>query len=278
MSYKIICDSCTDLPKNLREDSHFHLIPLSIHIDNYTVVDDETFDQKDFLARVAACPNCPKTSCPSPESYKEFYSGDEDIYVVTLSSKLSGSYNSAELARKLYLEEHPNKNIAIFDSCSASAGQAVLAMKIQELAENGLSFENIVNEVKKHRGEMQTKFVLESLETLRKNGRLSNLKAIICNALNIKPIMRGTKEGSIEKLDQARGMQRALQKMVASMGVDAILAEEKICVVAHCNNKQRALYVKGEIEKMLRFKKVIIVDTAGISSFYAGDGGIVVSY
>lgn len=278
MSYKIICDSCTDLPKNLREDSHFHLIPLSIHIDNYTVVDDETFDQKDFLARVAACPNCPKTSCPSPESYKEFYSGDEDIYVVTLSSKLSGSYNSAELARKLYLEEHPNKNIAIFDSCSASAGQTVLAMKIQELAENGLSFENIVNEVKKHRGEMQTKFVLESLETLRKNGRLSNLKAIICNALNIKPIMRGTKEGSIEKLDQARGMQRALQKMVASMGVDAILAEEKICVVAHCNNKQRALYVKGEIEKMLRFKKVIIVDTAGISSFYAGDGGIVVSY
>lgn len=278
MSYKIICDSCTDLPKNLREDSHFHLIPLSIHIDNYTVVDDETFDQKDFLARVAACPNCPKTSCPSPESYKEFYSGDEDIYVVTLSSKLSGSYNSAELARKLYLEEHPNKNIAIFDSCSASAGQTVLAMKIQELAENGLSFENIVNEVKKHQGEMQTKFVLESLETLRKNGRLSNLKAIICNALNIKPIMRGTKEGSIEKLDQARGMQRALQKMVASMGVDAILAEEKICVVAHCNNKQRALYVKGEIEKMLRFKKVIIVDTAGISSFYAGDGGIVVSY
>lgn len=278
MSYKIICDSCTDLPKNLREDSHFHLIPLSIHIDNYTVADDETFDQKDFLARVAACPNCPKTSCPSPESYKEFYSGDEDIYVVTLSSKLSGSYNSAELARKLYLEEHPNKNIAIFDSCSASAGQTVLAMKIQELAENGLSFENIVNEVKKHRGEMQTKFVLESLETLRKNGRLSNLKAIICNALNIKPIMRGTKEGSIEKLDQARGMQRALQKMVASMGVDAILAEEKICVVAHCNNKQRALYVKGEIEKMLRFKKVIIVDTAGISSFYAGDGGIVVSY
>lgn len=278
MRYKIICDSCTDLPKDLREDAHFHLVPLSIHIDNYTVVDDESFDQKDFLARVAACPNCPKTSCPSPESYKELYEGDQDVYVVTLSSKLSGSYNSAELAKKLYLDEHSNKNIAVFDSCSASSGQALIAMKIQELAEEGLPFEQVVAQVKKYRGEMQTKFVLESLETLRKNGRLSNIKAIICSALNIKPIMRGTREGSIEKLDQARGMQRALQKMVAGMGVDAIHAEEKICVVAHCNNKQRALYVKGEIEKMLRFQKVIVVDTAGISSFYAGDGGIVVSY
>lgn len=278
MSYKIIGDSCTDLPEVLKKDSHFYLVPLSIHIDDYTVVDDETFNQKDFLKRVAACPNCPKTSCPSPEAFQQYFDGEEDIYIITLSGNLSGSYNSAELAKKIYLEENPKKNIAVFDSRSASVGQALIAMKIKELVENGLSFSQVVKQVNTFRDEMQTKFVLETLETLRKNGRLSNLKAIICSALNIKPIMGATPEGKIDKLEQARGMNKALQKMVACMAIDATKAEEKICAVAHCNNYKRAVFVKGEIEKMLRFKEIIIVDTAGISSFYASDGGIIVAY
>lgn len=278
MSYTIIGDSCTDLPEKLKNDGHFYLVPLSIHIDDYTVIDDASFDQKDFLNRVEACPNCPKTSCPSPEAYMEHYGREGDIYVVTLSANLSGSYNSAELAKKLYLEEHPDKNIAVVNSCSASVGQTLIAMKIQEAAEQGKPFKEIVKEAEAFRDGLHTKFVLESLETLRKNGRLSNLKAIICSALNIKPVMRGTSDGQIEKMDQARGIEKALQKMADHIGEDVKDPNKRICAIAHCNNYERAVYVQKEISKRTSFRDYLIVDTAGISSFYASDGGIIVCY
>lgn len=278
MSYKMIGDSCTDLPDELKRDSHFYLVPLSIHIDDYTVVDDATFNQRDFLDRVERCPNCPKTSCPSPEDYKALYEGEEDVYVVTLSANLSGSYNSAELAKKLYLEEEPGKNIAVFNSCSASVGQTLIALKVKELVEEGLPFTDVVSKTEKFRDGMETKFVLESLETLRKNGRLSNLKAIICSALNIKPVMCATPEGTIEKVDQARGIDKALMKMADKIKADAGNAKEKVCAIAHCNNYDRAVFVRQEIQKRVPFKEFLIVNTAGISSFYANEGGIIVSY
>ena len=106
MDYKIIIDSCGDLPEGMKEDGHFESVPLEIFVDDYHIVDDTSFDQAEFLRRVKESPNCPKSACPSPERYMEtFRCRAEHIYVVTLSSQLSGSYNSAELGRKLYLEE-----------------------------------------------------------------------------------------------------------------------------------------------------------------------------
>jgi DegV family protein with EDD domain len=278
MNYKMIGDSCTDLPLELKEDSHFHLVPLSIHIDEYIIVDDESFDQKDMIKRMAASPNCPKSSCPTPEAYMDLFKGEEDIYVVTLSSNLSGSYNSAMLAKKLFFEENPEKNIEVFDSKSASVGQTLIGMKVKELVEAGTEFSEVVRLTNQFRDEMNTKFVLESLETLRKNGRLSNLKAIIASALNIKPVMCATPEGSIDKIDQARGMNKALIKMAESIVKDAVDSTNRTLAISHCNNYERALYVKEEILKRITFKDVFIVDTAGISSLYANDGGIIVCY
>lgn len=100
MSYLILCDSCTDFTKEMMEDSHFIRIPLTLHIGEEDIIDDETFDQKSFLQKVAAYPDCPKSSCPSPEKYMEYFEQADDIYIITLSSHLSGSYNSAELAKK----------------------------------------------------------------------------------------------------------------------------------------------------------------------------------
>ena len=213
MSYKIIGDSCTDLPKELKEDIHISLIPLSIQIEEENIIDDETFDQKSFLKKMKDSKECPKSSCPSPQAYIKEFDGAEDIYVVTLSAKLSGSYNSAELAKKLYLEEHPNRNIEVIDSKSASIGQTLIVMKIKELSEKGKNFSEISEAIRTFRDNLHTKFVLETLETLRKNGRLNNITAVLCSALNIKPIM-GSDDGMIIKLDQARGVERALIKMV----------------------------------------------------------------
>lgn len=277
MSYRIIGDSCTDLPEELQGNEHIRLVPLTIQIENETIVDDSTFNQLEFLRKMAASKECPKSSCPSPESYMNEFDGAENIFVITLSSKLSGSYNSAELAKKLYLEEHPNKNIEIIDSKSASVGQTLILLKIKELMEKGLSFSSVVEKVNTFRDGLQTKFVLESLETLRKNGRLSNLTAVICSALNIKPVM-GATDGEIIKIDQARGIEKALLKMVKYIEEDVKGATNKILAISHCNNYERAVFVKNEIMKHIPFAKCLIADTRGIASLYANDGGIIVCY
>lgn len=278
MGYKIIVDSCTDLTKDMKEDNHIFSVPLSIQIDELTICDDASFNQAEFLSLVKESPNPPKSSCPSPEAYLELFGGEEDIYVVTLSANLSGSNNSAELAKRLYLEEHPQKNIHIFNSCSASVGQTLIAKKIVEHIEAGKKFDQVVKKVQEYREKMDTKFVLESLDTLRKSGRLTNLQAIICSALNIKPVMGATDDGSITKLDQARGIQKALLLMCKLIEQDAKDIENSILGIAHCNNYERALFVKDEILKRVPFKDSFIVETGGISSMYAGDGGIIVCY
>ncbi len=278
MPYRIIGDSCTDLTTELKQNSNIKLVPLTFTVDDVSIVDDETFDQQHFINLVKASPHCPKSACPSPDDYMQHFDFDGDIYITTLSSQLSGSYNSAELAKKLYLEEHPNKNIEIIDSRSASVGQTLIAMKIIELANANNTFKEIVSKVNAYRNELKTKFVLESLDTLRKNGRLSGIQAILASALNIKPVMGATPEGSICKIDQARGIVKALLLMVKSIEQDVIRPQEKIIGIAHCNNRERAEFVKQEILKRIPFKDCFIVNTAGVSTMYANDGGIITAY
>ena len=129
MSFKIIVDSCCDLtPAQLREDC-FIKVPLTIRVGNETVVDDESFDQKALLQKMRDCPTAPQSACPSPVQYMDaFDCGADDIYVVTLSALLSGSHNAAAQARSLWLEDHPGANIHIFNSCSASAGEVLVAL------------------------------------------------------------------------------------------------------------------------------------------------------
>ena len=119
MSYKVIVDSCGELTEDMKKSGLFETASLSMEVGGVRIIDDETFDQADFLRRVAASPECPKSSCPSPEEYMERYHCEADrVYAVTLSAELSGSYNSAELGRKLYKEEYGEKDIYIFNSRS----------------------------------------------------------------------------------------------------------------------------------------------------------------
>ncbi|NLP33626.1 MAG: DegV family protein [Clostridiales bacterium] len=278
MNYRIIGDSCTDLPKDLKKNPHFKLIPLVLTLDNNHIKDDEKFNVIQFLKMMKESPNNPKSACPSPDDYMKQFDTEGDVYVVTLSSRLSGSYNSAELAKKLYLEDHPNKNIGIIDSRSASAGQTLLTVKLRELIEKGLSFDNVMKQITEFRDGMKTKFVIESLDLLKKSGRLSGLQALIASTLNIKPVMGATPEGTICKLDQARGIKRSLIAMAKLIEKDVIKPHERILTIAHCNCYERALFIKDEILKRVPFKDYLIVDTAGVSSMYANEGGIITAY
>lgn len=278
MSYKIVVDSCGELTKEMKESGKFESVALSMEVGDHQIVDDDTFNQADFLKKVAECPECPKSSCPSPERYMESYQCEaEHVYVVTLSAELSGSYNSAVLGKNLYAEEYGEKQIHIFNSRSASVGQTLIAKKIVDCEEKGMEFEQIVTEVEEFIERQNIYFVLESLETLRKNGRLSGVKALVASALNIKPIMGRTKEGTICQIGQARGVKKALAKLVDTLVAEVKHPEEKTLAIAHCNCRERAEYVKKMIEEKVPVKEVIILDTRGISSMYASDGGIIVS-
>ena len=278
MKYKIIVDSCGELTPEMKQDERFASAALTLEVGADTIVDDDSFDQADFLRKVAAYPECPKSACPSPERYMKAYDCEaEHIYAVTLSSELSGSYNSALLGKNLLLEDHPEKKIHVFNSCSASIGQTLIAAKIQECEEAGMSFEEVVSTVDRYIEGQHTFFVLENLDTLRKNGRLSKVKALVASALKIKPVMGSTDEGSICQLDQARGMNRAMIKMVEQVIAKTPDSADKVLAISHCNCPARAQVLKEAFEERMKLAKIIVLDTAGVSSMYANDGGVIVA-
>ena len=283
MKYKIIGDSCLDLTEELKRNSRFQMIPLTLQLGSLHVLDDASFDQKAFLEKVKASPECPQTACPSPEAFKEAYeSADADaVFVITISRHLSGSYNSAVLAKRLYEDEQEEKGrkgkqIAVIDSLSASSGQLNIALYIQALCGEEIPFEEVVSLAEAYRDRMHTYFVLESLDTLRKNGRLTGLQAFFATALNIKPVM-GAASGTIIKLDQARGIMKGLQRMCDIAVKEAGDTLGKRAVICHVNNKKRAEYVREQLEKRANFKEILITSAAGVATVYANDGGIVLA-
>ena len=246
MKYKIIVDSCGELTPEMKQDERFASAALTLEVGADTIVDDDSFDQADFLRKVAAYPECPKSACPSPEVYQRGFEADaEHLYAVTLSAELSGSYNSAELGKSLTLEEHPDKKIHVFNSKSASIGETLIALKIQECEEAGMEFEQVVETVDAYIESQHTYFVLENLETLRKNGRLSRVKALV--------------------------------KMVDYVKEGENNSSDKVLAISHCNCPERARMVKEALLERMQVKDVIILDTAGVSSMYANDGGIIVA-
>lgn len=278
MSFRIIVDSCCDLTPALLRDAAFTKIPLTIRVDDDIFIDDASFDQANLLWRMKQSQSAPQTSCPSPAQYLEaFDCGADDLYVVTLSALLSGSHNSAAQARMMWLEEHPNAHVHIFNSCSASAGEVLLAVKIKAAAESGLAFTSVVREISHFSNDMNTLFVLENLDNLRKNGRLSRLQAIVTGTLRIKLLMGATPEGEICKRGQALSIKQALSKMISLMSTDEKHKGRTLCI-AHCNCLERAFYLKELALKSCQFQDVIICETGGISTVYANDGGIVTAY
>ena len=271
MSFKVIVDSCCDLtPSLLREDA-FLSVPLTIRVGDKHFVDDAGLDRAELLWRMKECETAPQTACPSPAQYLDaFDCGADDLYVITLSALLSGSHNSAQQARQLWLEEHPDAHIHIFNSCSASAGEVLLALKVRELAAAGLPFHEVVKQATAFCGGMNTLFVLE---TLGKNGRLTALQSVVTAALRIKLLMGSTPQGEICKRGQAMSMKQALHKMVEIMEKDPNHVG-KLLVLSHCNCLERAFQLKEMVQK----SEVFICETGGISTVYANDGGIVAAY
>lgn len=277
MSVKIVADSSCDLNAELKAELKVDLAPLILQLGDKHFVDDENLDVHQYIVEMNACEIAPKTACPSPDDYMKRYAGPESTFVVTLSSQLSGSYNSAVLAKNMFLEEVSNKFIHVFDSLSASCGETLIAMKINEFSKLNFSDIEIVEKVTNYIKDMKTFFILESLEHLAKAGRLNPIVAKLASMLSIKPIM-GAEDGKIKLVEKVRGYKKALNRLVDIIGEEGKNLEEKVLGIAHCNCLDRALAFKEAVMEKYNFKAIIIVETKGLSSTYADDGGIIIAF
>ncbi len=281
MGIKIIADSCCDLPGFYENEWGVSLIPLKITVGSATYTDDGSIDAGELIQAMKSCPSSPSTACPSPSDYADAMSGDDDVFVVTLSSQLSGSYQSAKAGVEL---KHGSGRVHVLDSQSASAGEVLLVHNLLRLVKEGLGFSEIALRAEKLAAEMKTFFVLQSLDNLIKAGRISRLVGQLASILHMRPIMGEDGAGSILLLEKARGTQNAMKRLgelviETAEKAKAMLPARDTLVIAHCNCLERA----QELEKqVLRgssvIRNVLIVATGGLSTVYANDGGIVVGY
>jgi len=278
MSFSVIADSCCDFTPEMRANPVYRSIPLTIHVGGVDYVDDQNLDTSLLICAMDQCPDASSTSCPSPGDYLDaFRKAEGDIYVVTLSALLSGSHNSAWQAKQLFAEEQPDRNVHVFNSCSASSGEVLLAQKVYELAKSGLPFTQVVAQAEQTISDTNTLFVLENLDNLKKNGRLTKVQALLTGALRIKLIMGSTPEGEICKHGQALSIKQALSKLVEIMALDE-RHKGKTLYIAQCLCPDRARQLWEMAQKSCQFSSVVITATRGLSSYYANSGGVVAAY
>ncbi len=278
----ILADSCCDLSPELLKKTQARVAPLTITIDDTHYVDDGTVDIPPYLAAMKASKNPVRSACPSPDLYAEdIKAADDDCFIITLSSKLSGSHNAAVLGVQLAEEDMPEKKVHVFDSESASAGETYLALMIHDLIAAGKSFEQIVETVEEKIRSMHTLFVLDSLDNLVKNGRISKTVALLANVLSIRLLMSDDGHGAIKNISKARGIKGALTQMVETCRkhTEGLAVASQRLVISYCNCPERARQVRDMIrEKCPAIGEIVMTPTSALSSMYANDGGVVIAY
>lgn len=281
MNMQIIADSCCDLTPALRRVLRVRTAPLTICVDGREFTDDEALDIDGLMAAMKQSANAPSTACPAPEAYAAMMAQAPITFVVTLSSRLSGSYNAACVGRDMALEKNPALKICVLDSESASAGETRIAMLLRDLIDAQLSFEEIERQARAFIGPMRTRFVLEDLSHLVKNGRISKMAGFVGTVLNLRPLMADNGHGEIICLEKIRGTANAMKKLVehvAAQTAGEALASITL-VLSYCNCAPRALQLQKDLLAACpALKDVIMVPTGGISTVYADDGGIVVAF
>lgn len=281
MEIQIIADSCCDLTPTLRRVLRVRMASLTIRVDDGEFIDDENLDIPALMAAMKQSANAPTTACPAPEAYAAMMAQAPMTFVVTLSSRLSGSYNAACVGRDMALEADPSLKICVLDSESASAGETRIVMLLRDLIDAGLAFEEIEQRARAFIAPMRTRFVLEDLSHLVKNGRISKMAGFVGTVLNLRPLMADNGHGEIVCLEKIRGTANAMKKLVEHVAAETADAARAsiVLVLSYCNCAPRALELqKNLLASCAALKDVIMVPTGGISTVYADDGGVVLAF
>lgn len=274
MDYKIVMDSAGDLLE--MEQAEFSNVPLKILAGDREFVDDATTDVAEMVEYMRTYVGKSSTACPSAGEYLEAFGDAEDVYCVTITSGLSGSYNAACIAAQTYLEQHPQRRVHVFDSLTAGPEMTLVAEKIRELVHQKLPFDKIVSMVEEYNLKTQLAFSLESLHNLAQNGRVPVAVAKIAGMLSIRLVGKASDEGTLQPTGKARGDQKVpgeLLKQLLSMGYKGGRVR-----IHHCYNLPSAQRLKNAILEKFPQASIIIQKTNALCSFYAEKGGMLVGF
>ena len=277
MIRKIIVDSCCDLTNELTEKLGVTYIPLTMMLGSKEFLDDENLDLKGFMTDMKACKEKVGSAAPSPHLFQDAIEKAKKSFVITLSEKLSGSYNSAVNGRDL-AKESKDASAHVFDSKSAAAGEALIVIKLWELLQSGMKDSIVIQTVNKFIDDMKTYFLLENYDNLQKNGRMSKVVGSLATILNIKLLMGSDGNGSIALISKQRGINKAIDKIISLIKDSGRKIEGENLVISHCNNSDLAERLNETIRRLYNFKEIFIVPTKGISSLYADDKGVVLAF
>ena len=274
MDYKIVMDSAGDLME--MEGAEFSNVPLKILAGDREFVDDATTDVEEMVDYMSTYVGKSSTACPSAGEYLEAFGDAEEVYCVTITSGLSGSYNSAAIAAREYKERHPNRRIHVFDSLTAGPEMTLVAEKIKELVQQKLPFDKIVSLVEEYNLKTQLVFSLESLHNLAQNGRVPVAVAKLASILSLRLVGKASDEGTLQPTGKARGDQKVpgeLLKKLLSLGYKGGRVR-----IHHCCNLPSAQRLKQAIQDKFPKASIIIQKTNALCSFYAEKGGLLVGF
>jgi DegV family protein with EDD domain len=280
MAIRIVTDGSADLPKNIVEELKIIQVPLSVNFKNEQLTSE--MDSRDFYSKMKMESELPQTSSPAPYAFYERFQAvdeDDDIVCITLSSRLSGTYNNALIAKNMIEEEFgsESRQIHVIDSKNTSLGLGLLVYRAVQMCVDGCSLNELLDGIKGAIPDVKNYFVLDTLENVVKGGRLDRVRGAIAATLNIKLIMKASEEGTLEVLEKVRGSRNALRKMIEKFGGAAHHAEKRILGIAHSNCEEKAREILQTILAKYPFKEVIFTEMGPVIGVYAGEGAILVA-
>lgn len=277
MNEEIIVDSCCDIPYDLADRIGIVSVPFFIRFGEKQFCDDRDLDMAHFLPSMIEHNGRITTSTPTPDAYREAFLRPNAAYAVTISGNLSGSHNCAVLAEQMAREES-HKQVHVFDSKSASAGQVLVTLTLRRMIDECRQSSDIIADMQAFIRDMKTYFVLENVTNLLKNGRLGLIKGLITTLLKIKPIMGSDGDGNIALFSKARSRSRVLEKMLSLIEDSGRPIEGQTMVITHCNNAPFAERLADAVRQRFCFKEILIYPTHGLSAVYADNQGVVMAF
>ena len=273
-NYQIVADSSANILQ--LQDMPFAAAPLKIITDSREFIDDGNLSPEEMVAWFDSYKGKSKTSCPNPSDWLEAFGGAQEVYCVTITSGLSGSYNTACIAKQMYEAEHPGRRVCVIDSLSAGPELVLLIEKLETFLRQGLPYDKICQKIEAYKQTTGLVFMLESLKNFAANGRVSPAVAKLAGVLGIRIVGKASDQGTLEPIHKCRGEGKSLAAILAHLKEHG-LSKGKVWV-AHCMNGEAAQTLKNMVREALPQVKVQIHGCRGLCSYYAEKGGLLVGF
>ncbi|MBR5273169.1 MAG: DegV family protein [Clostridia bacterium] len=272
---KIVADSSCDI-FNL-ENISFETAPLKIITSQKEYVDNDSLNVLEMVDFLQNYKGKSSTSCPNADDWLSAFGDAENVFCVTITGTLSGSYNSAMLAKKTYEETYPDRKVFVLDSLTTGPEMHLIIEKLQELITAEKEFDEVCREIKKYSKRTGLLFMLQSMKNLANNGRISPIAAKMAGILGIRMVGKASDKGDLEALDKCRGEKNALENIVKNLKVLGLSHGSKV-KIAHCFNEEAGKQLKKLIQKNFSKVQVAVYECRGLCSFYAEKGGLLIGF